>query len=384
MSQTPGLSPVTFDTKFGKVGIMICYDAENKDFVAEALAEDPVLMLNPIHISAGAISAGDGSDMTQQQQQRNLRWRTSLESMGRHIDHLVSQSGVTWVRCDQPFPCGAGTSQVTSSAFTQQVPEKGATNWSVVVPLKGANGSSWIARPPPRDRTAEIDNCGNRYTLKNTVVNVDARPGAALKFRYAKPNRECPRGMVQILQIDNEGGHIVATTTVDLFRMMTLAKSKQGSSVDGHDAQSPIVGVVPGQHLSFSGEDSTFFIDIEHHTMRLMYHGSAAQDGSVGCCTEDGQSQTNLPVPPSVPSCHHVFLGPSAGIAAAAYFQDPGVIVTLSHDRSHSSTRTDLLQELDGVYESKRRQNGRQPKMIFTVWECMQHRHPAPLHELLR
>ena len=34
---------------------MICYDAENPSIVAEALESDPVLMINPVHISAGRI-----------------------------------------------------------------------------------------------------------------------------------------------------------------------------------------------------------------------------------------------------------------------------------------------------------------------------------------
>jgi predicted amidohydrolase len=61
LRQAPGAGPCTFRTKFGNVGVLICYDAENPEFVAEALAEDdPVLMLNPVHIAAEAIAGGGG------------------------------------------------------------------------------------------------------------------------------------------------------------------------------------------------------------------------------------------------------------------------------------------------------------------------------------
>eukprot|EP01050_Picozoa_sp_SAG11_P031043 SAG11_NODE_9456_length_910_cov_0.933416_2_plen_70_part_00 len=38
-----------FETPFGRIGVMICYDAENDTFVDEMLAAEPVLVLNPIH-----------------------------------------------------------------------------------------------------------------------------------------------------------------------------------------------------------------------------------------------------------------------------------------------------------------------------------------------
>merc|ERR1711865_303456 len=164
---TPGERPCCFDTKFGKVGVMICYDAENQQFLQEALAMKPVLMLNPIHISAGALSNSNSN------RERHAQWRTSLESMGRYIDRVVSKENgqVTWIRCDQPYPIGAGTSQITSGCRTQQVSTSGTTNWSVLVEIGSKSPAPrWICRAPTRDRTLDIDNCGNRYTLKNIEI----------------------------------------------------------------------------------------------------------------------------------------------------------------------------------------------------------------------
>ena len=39
---TPGTEACSFDTPFGKVGVMICYDAENEDVVEEALHQTRV------------------------------------------------------------------------------------------------------------------------------------------------------------------------------------------------------------------------------------------------------------------------------------------------------------------------------------------------------
>ncbi len=68
-------------------------------------ASVPPQILAPTHIASGALA---GSTPQAQASQ----WRVSLDSMGRYMDRLAVTSGVAWVRCDQPYPVGAGTSQV--------------------------------------------------------------------------------------------------------------------------------------------------------------------------------------------------------------------------------------------------------------------------------
>jgi hypothetical protein len=91
-----------FDTEFGRVAVMICYDAESDAFVEETLAAAPVLVVNPIHIGAGF--GGGGAD------ERHNQWRVAIESMSRRMDYIVATSGCCcgWVRCDQPHPVGRG------------------------------------------------------------------------------------------------------------------------------------------------------------------------------------------------------------------------------------------------------------------------------------
>ena len=204
---------------------MICYDAENGEFVREALSHSgddldgeeggekggeegrgggPVLMLNPVHISAGLTGGHGGA------KDGVRKWRTSLESMGRFMDNLVwKESGgdllgggggdgggeqdggggggfggvgdvggsggssdggggggargslLAWVRCDQPYPVGAGTSQVTTVTRTQQIHVRGTANWAVLVSLDPLR--RFAAPPPPYQRSRDVDNCGTRY-----------------------------------------------------------------------------------------------------------------------------------------------------------------------------------------------------------------------------
>ena len=47
-----------FDTKFGRIGVMICFDIENEDILHETLALDPVIMLNPTWIPSPPIMKG--------------------------------------------------------------------------------------------------------------------------------------------------------------------------------------------------------------------------------------------------------------------------------------------------------------------------------------
>ena len=214
---------------------MICYDAENGEFVREALSHSgddldeeggekggeegrgggPVLMLNPVHISAGLTGGHGGA------KDGVRKWRTSLESMGRFMDNLVwKESGgdllgrggghgggklikqdgggggsvgdvggvggvggsgggsdgdgggrggahaslLAWIRCDQPYPVGAGTSQVTTVTRTQQIHVRGTANWAVLVSLDPLR--RFAAPPPPYQRSRDVDNCGTRYVFR--------------------------------------------------------------------------------------------------------------------------------------------------------------------------------------------------------------------------
>ncbi len=94
VSFTPGISnALQFWVRLG-----VCVLATTMFFDASQI-------IAPTHISSSALS-GVGMEA------RGSQWRVSMDSMGRYMDRLAVTSGVCWVRCDQPYPLGAGTSQV--------------------------------------------------------------------------------------------------------------------------------------------------------------------------------------------------------------------------------------------------------------------------------
>ena len=385
MKQVPGHMTCTFDTPFGKVGIMICYDSENATFVDEALSCDPVLMLNPIHISAGCIrSHGQSTTMIQQ---RTKQWYYSITSISRHIDYIMSRPGhkcMAWVRCDQPYPVGAGTSQVTTKDGTQFVDSMGAINWSTILELgypdKGSQPSHGLVLPPPlRERTDEKNNCGNRYTLRGT--SVEWRGGVEEELVIVhEPSKGAgmkhPRGLIRL--VDKISGKLLST--VDLFHMLPLTRSVQ-TFTQGVEPANNHVGdtgfrLVCSPRIDGQGSCALCLV-------RNVASGKSGASGNkssdIGGVKDEKQG---------VPECHHVFLAPSTGISAVAYLTDPGVIVTLSAREAGCGGRCQLLQQIDGVSEKNRTSKTSDPsslwkRRVLTVWEFSQNRRPVPLHELL-
>jgi hypothetical protein len=169
---TAGDSVGVFETDFGRVGVMICFDSESDALVEELLAEEPVLVINPIHIGAGPVprrgAAGGAASSS-------VQWRVACESMSRRIDHLVSNSASCcgWVRCDQPYPIGLGSSMLVSRYETQHVPTMTDAVWPVEVSINPSR--VLVAPPPPRPRTDKWDNCGSRYTRRSALLPM--KPG---------------------------------------------------------------------------------------------------------------------------------------------------------------------------------------------------------------
>ena len=380
---TPGERPCCFDTKFGKVGVMICYDAENQQFLQEALAMKPVLMLNPIHISAGALSNSNSN------RERHAQWRTSLESMGRYIDRVVSKENgqVTWIRCDQPYPIGAGTSQITSGCRTQQVSTSGTTNWSVLVEIGSKSPAPrWICRAPTRDRTLDIDNCGNRYTLKNIEIalhdeteEVTLVHQARTMPKASRNNMHYPKGILQI--INKNSNSIVAE--IDLFRMVEITRRQDQSTCKGETKTITTTTASSCSSSSCSNNSSTDGTPIQIENTRFHLALEQQEDLSLLKLIRKGEKNNNK----EKEECRHVFVGPSNGISTFAYLNKPGVIVSISKTAG-SSVPNLLLEEIDGKSSSssiahKKNIGKKRNKLVLTVWEFSQHRHPVPLHDLL-
>lgn len=160
-----GTSVGVFETEFGRVGVLICYDSEDDQVVQELLDVEPVLVINPIHISAGRTGgASGGTDQTL------AKWRVACHSMCRRMDYLVanSKSCCGWVRADQPYPVGLGSSMAVSRFKTEFVPVMTDAIWPVEIPLD--TRQMLIAPPPRRARTDKWDNCGTRYTRRSAAL----------------------------------------------------------------------------------------------------------------------------------------------------------------------------------------------------------------------
>jgi hypothetical protein len=393
VSQTPGTAPCVFQTEHGLVGVLICYDAENPQYVNEALDLEPVLILNPVHISSAALRSGISSGNRGNKQERDLRWRTSMESMGRHVDRIVARERgkVAWIRCDQPYPIGAGTSQIVESCRTQHVPTCGTTNWSVLVEL-GVRGESrvsklpgWICRPPKRDRTDDRDNCGNRYTTKSVEVDVgdfgnlfsEETTDDCLSLVHAKDSRggKFPTGVIHVL-VGNE-----RRTSVDMHRM---AEIKIEDDDENGDVKERTGNQVLPNGMTFADVSGTRFYvstpEPSSKAMKLMLRQPAA-DKALETKTEATKSVSS-----EEDECRHVFVAPVEGISAITYVENHGVIVTISQ-REGSSVRNMLLQDIDGVAapssQGRRGRRSERRRLVVTVWEFSQNRIPMPLHELL-
>jgi hypothetical protein len=57
---TAGDAPGFFETRWGRVAVMICYDAEHDGYVAETLALEPTLVLNPIQVRRAECRSASG------------------------------------------------------------------------------------------------------------------------------------------------------------------------------------------------------------------------------------------------------------------------------------------------------------------------------------
>jgi predicted amidohydrolase len=138
-----------WETRLGRVALLICFDVENEDVLRETLARSPHIILNPINIPAPAhFSSAAG-----------LVWRNGMDTVARKFEGSplfapaaavpppcptddgvglrrctaeCRERGVTLVRADQPRESGAlGSSLVVDPAHTFYAPSMHACSFSV-------------------------------------------------------------------------------------------------------------------------------------------------------------------------------------------------------------------------------------------------------------
>ena len=82
---------------------LILFTGLTMEQVQETFDAEPVIVVNPIHISAGRVGGS--------QEDQRSKWRVACDSMTRRIEYLVAQSSSCcgFLRCDMPVcphqPC---------------------------------------------------------------------------------------------------------------------------------------------------------------------------------------------------------------------------------------------------------------------------------------
>lgn len=149
------------DTIYGKIGVLICYDAERPAFIEDTLAHSPKIIFNPAHLS------------TFQGIPKSLiysSWKVALDTSSRYFEHISQSTGITFVRCDQPR---SGNTFLTTPSQTIFIPSLAEQSLSVLVPISYDRcdtfpfPESQLQLPSSfgRIRTEKLDNTGLRSTI---------------------------------------------------------------------------------------------------------------------------------------------------------------------------------------------------------------------------
>eukprot|EP01105_Mastigella_eilhardi_P021398 TRINITY_DN517_c1_g1_i1.p1 TRINITY_DN517_c1_g1~~TRINITY_DN517_c1_g1_i1.p1 ORF type:complete len:959 (-),score=233.08 TRINITY_DN517_c1_g1_i1:75-2735(-) len=151
-----GTTPGVFETPFGRIAVLICFDIENDDVLRATLDLRPFLVLNPVWISL------PDTDAMSRTSKRTCA--VARDAMRRKFEAFMGEQMVTLVRCDQPHFLGAtGSSQLIGPYCSVLSPNNGECRFSASVDTSLRN--FWQGSVPPRPRTAKEDNTGNRYIV---------------------------------------------------------------------------------------------------------------------------------------------------------------------------------------------------------------------------
>jgi predicted amidohydrolase len=151
-TMSAGNQPGIFETEFGRIAILICFDIENHEILQETLLYNPKIIFNPTYISKS-----NSSDDYQS-------WTTSMNCMSDLFEKKALDNNISILRCDYP---SGGTSQLITPNKTQTI--SSFTNTSEIFYIeKEMNILSKICIKPLYERSKETDNIGVRYHI-NTI-----------------------------------------------------------------------------------------------------------------------------------------------------------------------------------------------------------------------
>eukprot|EP00746_Dinoflagellata_sp_MGD_P073146 gnl/MRDRNA2_/MRDRNA2_29694_c0_seq1.p1 gnl/MRDRNA2_/MRDRNA2_29694_c0~~gnl/MRDRNA2_/MRDRNA2_29694_c0_seq1.p1 ORF type:complete len:693 (-),score=117.50 gnl/MRDRNA2_/MRDRNA2_29694_c0_seq1:357-2435(-) len=191
--QVAGDRPLTFEVPgFGRIGVLICLDAEDDALLEEMVALGVRCVINPIHIPVPGLNASRGSKGLALRQ-----WRVALDSFARRLEWWSAQHCMFFVRCDLPFPGGLGTSQVIGPEKTETISSMDSDVLTVSLTPAAVNGPNQLFVKVPSSsylRSMQEENCGPRAKVARVCLKRE-EPVAVMRFCYP-PGSPCGKLLV--------------------------------------------------------------------------------------------------------------------------------------------------------------------------------------------
>jgi hypothetical protein len=168
-AQLMGDRPFVFNVPgLGMSAVLICYDAEDRELRDEVIDLGAQCVLNPIHIPDRGCGVQDAQALQRV-------WQTSCDQMAEDLTYICHKRGITWVRCDRPYPGGMGSSQVIGPEITYRF----CSMYDEVLPVCllpsacSAGHIPFLVKKPPnsKERSKPEQNCGPRCTISSVVVD---------------------------------------------------------------------------------------------------------------------------------------------------------------------------------------------------------------------
>lgn len=172
----PGNEVGIFETPHGRIAVMICFDVENADIFEETLSHDPVVILNPTWIPLPRVIStmpSVASPSCSYPLSLLTAWGNAMETMSHKFENICIERGIYLVRCDMPYNCATGTSQVIAPHYTAHAATLKETHLSVFLErdreqmMKNHARFVGLFAPAERERTERRDRTGSRYTVRS-------------------------------------------------------------------------------------------------------------------------------------------------------------------------------------------------------------------------
>jgi len=152
-----------FDTDFGRVALMLCFDVEDSQTLRENLAYKPDLIVNPAFIQSTTPIGEDHS----------TTWKTAMVVFSSRLEKICLDHCTSILRVDQPFSskygkCASGTSQLIGPYRSLLSPTSSETCFFVQVPRNQKEDYARFrscTRLPFKERTETRMNTLNRYRV---------------------------------------------------------------------------------------------------------------------------------------------------------------------------------------------------------------------------